>query len=107
MSESEEKKIQYSKMITEAFQDILKYVAPGQEDIVIQTVNKKLSFALNDSEEKLETMTEALNEAYQQQNDRINQLQIFRDVSAACFHSASILSTVSPGTDFSNFSFVS
>jgi hypothetical protein len=51
----------YSKMITEAFQDILKYVAPGQEDIVIQTVNKKLSFALN---EKLETMTEALNEAY-------------------------------------------
>ena len=48
----------YSKMITEAFQDILKYVAPGQEDIVIQNVNKKLSFALNDSEEKLETMTE-------------------------------------------------
>jgi hypothetical protein len=35
-----------------------------------------LSFAFNDSEEKLETMTEALNEAYQQQNDRINQLQI-------------------------------
>jgi len=30
----------------------------------------------NDSEEKLDTMTEALNEAYQQQNDRINQLQI-------------------------------
>jgi hypothetical protein len=25
----------YSKMITEAFQVILKYVAPGQEDIVI------------------------------------------------------------------------
>jgi hypothetical protein len=63
-------------MITGAFQDILKYVAPGQEDIVIQNVNKKLSFAFNDSEEKLETMTEALNEAYQQQNDRINQLQI-------------------------------
>jgi hypothetical protein len=35
-----------------------------------------LSFAFNDSEKKLETMTEALNEAYQQQNDRINQLQI-------------------------------
>ena len=63
-------------MITEAFQVILKYVAPGQEDIVIQNVYKKLSFAFNDSEEKLETMTEALNEAYQQQNDRINQLQI-------------------------------
>ena len=63
-------------MITEAFQVILKYVAPGQEDIVIQNCYKKLSFAFNDSEEKLETMTEALNEAYQQQNDRINQLQI-------------------------------
>ena len=63
-------------MITEAFQVILKYVAPGQEDIVIQNVYKKLSFAFNDSKEKLETMTEALNEAYQQQNDRINQLQI-------------------------------
>ena len=63
-------------MITEAFQVILKYVASGQEDIVIQNVYKKLSFAFNDSEEKLETMTEALNEAYQQQNDRINQLQI-------------------------------
>ena len=63
-------------MITEAFQVILKYVAPGQEDIVIQNVYKKLSFAFNDSEEKLETMIEALNEAYQQQNDRINQLQI-------------------------------
>jgi hypothetical protein len=58
-------------MITEAFQVILKYVAPGQEDIVIQNVFKKLSFASNDSEEKLETMTEALNEAYQHQNDRI------------------------------------
>jgi hypothetical protein len=32
-------------MITEAFQVILKYVAPGQEDIVIQNVYKKLSFA--------------------------------------------------------------
>ena len=63
-------------MITEAFQVILKYVAPGQEDIVIQNVYKKLSFAFNDSGEKLETMIEALNEAYQQQNDRINQLQI-------------------------------
>ena len=67
----------YWKMITEAFQDILKYIAPGQEDIVIQNAYKKLSFAFNNSEEKLETMTEALNEAYQQQNDRINQLQIF------------------------------
>ena len=66
----------YLKMITEAFQVILKYVASGQEDIVIQNVYKKLSFAFNDSEEKLEAMTEALNEAYQQQNDRINQLQI-------------------------------
>ena len=28
------------------------------------------------------------------------------DISTACFHSVSILSTVSPGTDFSNFSFV-
>jgi len=54
----------YSKMITEAFQ-VLKYVAPGQEDIVIQNVCKKLSFASNDSEEKLDSMTEALNEAYQ------------------------------------------
>jgi hypothetical protein len=63
-------------MITEAFQVILKYVAPGQEDIVIQDVCSKLSFAFNDSEKKLETITEALNEAYQQQNDRINQLQI-------------------------------
>ena len=53
----------YSKIITEAFQVILKYVASGQEDIVIQNVYKKLSFAFNDSEEKLETMTEALNEA--------------------------------------------
>ena len=59
-------------MITEAFQVILKYVAPGQEDIVIQIVCKKLPFASNDSEEKLE----ALNETYQQRNDRINQLQI-------------------------------
>jgi hypothetical protein len=49
-------------MITEAFQVILKYVAPGQEDIVIQNVYKKLLLAFNDSEEKLETM----NEAYQQ-----------------------------------------
>ena len=63
-------------MITEAFQVILKYVAPGQEDIVIQNVCKKLSFASNDSEEKLDSMAEVLNEAYQQQNDRINQLQI-------------------------------
>jgi hypothetical protein len=61
-------------MITEAFQVIMKYVAPGQEDIVIQNVCKKLSFP--------------------------------GDISAACFHSVSILSTVSPGTDFSNFSFV-
>jgi hypothetical protein len=45
-------------MITEAFQVILKYVAPGQEDIVIQNVYKKLSFAFNDSEEKLETIIE-------------------------------------------------
>jgi hypothetical protein len=37
-------------MITEAFQVILKYAAPGQEDIVIQNVCKKLSFAFNDSE---------------------------------------------------------
>jgi hypothetical protein len=44
----------YSKMITEAFQVILKYVAPGQEDIVIQNVCKKLSFASNNSEEKLD-----------------------------------------------------
>jgi hypothetical protein len=63
-------------MITESFQVILKYVAPGQEDIVIQNVCKKLSFAYNDSEEKLDSMAEALNEAYQQQNDGINQLQI-------------------------------
>jgi hypothetical protein len=63
-------------MITEAFQVILEYVAPGQEDIVIPNECKKLSFASNDSEEKLDSMTEALNEAYQQQNDRINQLQI-------------------------------
>jgi hypothetical protein len=47
----------YSEMITEAFQIILKYVAPGQENIVIQNVCKKLSFASNDSEEKLDTMT--------------------------------------------------
>jgi hypothetical protein len=40
--------------------------------ILKEYVYKKLSFAFNDSEEKLETMTEALNEAYQQQNDRIN-----------------------------------
>jgi hypothetical protein len=66
----------YSKMITEDCQVILKYVAPGQEDIVIQNVCKKLSFASNDSEEKLDSMAGALNEAYQQQNDRINQLQI-------------------------------
>jgi hypothetical protein len=63
-------------MITEAFQVILKYVAPGQEDIVILNVCKRLSFASNVSEEKLDSMTNALNEAYQQQNDRINQLQI-------------------------------
>jgi hypothetical protein len=37
-------------MITEAFQVILKYVAPGQENIVIHNVCKKLSFASNDSE---------------------------------------------------------
>jgi hypothetical protein len=64
-------------MTTEAFQVILKYVAPGQEDIVIQNVCKKLSFASNDLEEKLDSMTEALYEAYQQQNDGINQLQIW------------------------------
>ena len=62
----------YSKMITEAFQIILKYVTPGQENIVIQNVCKKLSFASNDSEEKIDTMTET----YQQRNNRINQLQI-------------------------------
>ena len=44
-------------MITETFQVIIKYVAPGQEDIVMQNVCKKLSFASNDSEEKLDTMT--------------------------------------------------
>ena len=66
----------YSEMITESFQVILKYVAPGQEDIVIKNACKNLSFASNDSEEKLDSMTEALNEAGQQQNDRINQLQI-------------------------------
>ena len=63
-------------MITEAFQVILKYVARGQEDIVIQNLCKRLLFASNDSEEKLDSMTKAMNEAYQQQNDRINQLQI-------------------------------
>ena len=63
-------------MITEAFQVILKYVAPGQDDIVIQNVCKKLWFVPNDSDEKIDTMTQALNEAYQQQNDRIHQLQI-------------------------------
>jgi hypothetical protein len=64
-------------MITvQAFQVILKYVAPGQEDIVIKNICKKLSFASNDSEDKLDSMTEALIEACQQQNDRINQLQI-------------------------------
>jgi hypothetical protein len=47
----------YSKMITEAFQVILKFVAPGQEDIVIQNVCKKLSFASNDSEETLIELT--------------------------------------------------
>jgi hypothetical protein len=41
-------------MTTEAFQVILKYDAPDQEDIVIQNVCKKLSFASNDSEEKLD-----------------------------------------------------
>jgi hypothetical protein len=56
-------------MTTEAFQVILKYV--------IQNVYKKLSFASNDSEEKLDSMAEVLNEAYQQQNDRINQLHIW------------------------------
>ena len=66
----------YSKMITEAFQVILKYVAPGQEYIVIQNACKKLSFASNDSQEKLDSMAKALNETYQQQNDGINQLQI-------------------------------
>jgi hypothetical protein len=45
-----------------------------QENIVIQNVCKKLSFASNDPEEKLDSITEALNEVYQQQNDRINQL---------------------------------
>jgi hypothetical protein len=30
-------------MITEAFQIILKYVAPGQENIVIQNVCKKIA----------------------------------------------------------------
>jgi hypothetical protein len=48
----------YAKMITEAFQVILKYVAPGQEDIVIQNVCKKLSSAFNDSEKRLETARE-------------------------------------------------
>jgi ABC-type transporter Mla subunit MlaD len=37
-------------------------------------------FASNDSEEKLDSMTEALNEAYQQQNDRINQLQMLNQL---------------------------
>jgi hypothetical protein len=68
-------------MITEAFQVILKYVAPGQEDIVIQNVCKKLSFASNVGGFKI----------------------CPGDISAACFHSVSILNTVSPGTDFSNF----
>ena len=39
-------------MITESFQVILEYVAPGQEDIVIPNECKKLSFESNDSEEK-------------------------------------------------------
>ena len=43
----------YLRMITEAFEVILKYVAPGQENIVIQNICKKLSFASNDSEENL------------------------------------------------------
>ena len=42
----------YSKMTTEAFQVILKYDAPDQEDIVIQNVCKKLSFASNDPEDR-------------------------------------------------------
>ena len=62
-------------MITEAFQVILKYVAPGQEDIVIQNVCKKLSFASNDSEETLDTLTEA----YQQQNDRADCLKLMQN----------------------------
>ena len=43
----------YSKMITEAFQVIMKYVVPGQDDIVIQNVCKKLSFVSNDSDDKI------------------------------------------------------
>jgi hypothetical protein len=38
----------YSKIITKAFKVILKYVAPVQEDIVIQDVCRKLSSTSND-----------------------------------------------------------
>ena len=50
-------------------QVILQYVAPNQEDIAIQDAYKKLSFASNDTKEKLIA-------AYQQHNHMISQLQI-------------------------------
>ena len=45
---------------------------------IIQTKQKRFFpfFSFFVSEEKLDSMAEVLNEAYQQQNDRINQLQI-------------------------------
>jgi hypothetical protein len=43
-------------------------------DLYVTCIGEKMTS--NNSEEKLDTMTEAPNESYQQQNDRINQLQI-------------------------------
>ena len=43
-------------------------------DFYVTCIGEKMTS--NNSEEKLDTMTEAPNESYQQQNDRINQLQI-------------------------------
>ncbi|VDI78538.1 Hypothetical predicted protein, partial [Mytilus galloprovincialis] len=63
----------YTKIITEAIQLIAQYVAPGQENNLLTDVCKKW---ISLKEDKPDTMTEALIASYQQQNNRLSQMQI-------------------------------
>ncbi|CAG2227976.1 unnamed protein product [Mytilus edulis] len=63
----------YTKIITEAIQLIAQYVAPGQENNLLTDVCKKW---ISLKEDKPDTMTEAMIASYQQQNNRLSQMQI-------------------------------
>ncbi|CAG2235052.1 unnamed protein product [Mytilus edulis] len=63
----------YTKIITEAIQLIAQYVAPGQENNLLTDMCKKW---ISLKEDKPDTMTEALIASYQQQNNRLSQMQI-------------------------------